>query len=1528
MLKRMKKAIALLLAIATLSGILMFQGAVQPASAYVQEAVPIYQDLEYSFKERAADLVARMTTAQKFNQMQSNYANAIATSADLPNGGLKAYGWWNECLHGVSRIMTASTAQPATQANATSFPIEFALGQSWDRELIYRVGEIIGQEARELAIDLDRMLTFYSPTVNLARDPRWGRTDEAWGEDPVHVAELASQFVNGLEGKRMDGSRIDPNGYLQAVATIKHYTANNSESNRLNGASYMTEKEAREYYTLVYRLINEKTQVSSVMSSYNRVHIKNSTYSVIDEMPGGINFYTLDTLLRQTFGFSGYVTGDCNSVTMATMGTNSNATGRADQTATSGNGHRWRVPTYTNYGFPTTTGQNTDMTNAQAAAWAIMVGAELECNSGYGGTAYTTASITSPAYVTPYGAHTIEAVDVALANLLEARFELGEFDDKVSYTGSAASPSANRVKWYDDARARLTSFGINMPAANGRVTSVLSGRPNRQAVNAEAAAKSLALLKNNPVDTNGNQPLLPMNIPSTGAFKVVIIGPATPTTTIFLGGYSKSGTNNQVTPVNGIRAAIQAVNPSATVVNYVTTSATLTAAAQADIDTADYVICLVGDTTSSANEASDRANFALDASTSFHANALIPNVYARNHKLITVILSFCTVDITGIDASTPALLYSSFLGDRGGTGIANVIVGNYNPTGRTNAIWYPVSSALTATTGSLNPIRSYKLAPLPDGPWASPNGTSPGTAFTFAGANRGRTYMHYNGTGNHAVRFPFGYGLSYTNFTYSDFVLTGDGVTGSGDNYSVTGDGDVTITFSVKNTGTKKGADVAQLYVKTPESLVNADKTFAIKRLKDFVLTDEIDPGDEKSYSLKASIRDIAFYNEASGKWELELSNGAYGFQVSRSSDEADVQHTFNVTVTSGFTPKPSVITFKPNTPADEANDIPQRLIYKAHDTILPKPTICMTDDVLYGYINKGFKNNPATAMPDRFEITYTSNRANVVSVAEDRKTLRAVGGGVATITGTALDTVTGESVSNEFVIYVDGEPLRDHDVSIKSFKANGETFGGIEVGVYEFDVNVPKGQAAVPAMTAGDVEASYGDDKVTVTVSMPSTTVPCDAVITVQSKEYTSMRQTYTVHFGHMTVSSLTSSITGSGWIGATNVRFSDGVTEFKLIFAIYDGPKLVKVGQFAQDAIPRHGSGSISGAALTENEITEFADGDITLKIFLWDQKYAPIIPAYVRSDPPKLNSISIDGVPIESFSSTVYNYSMSFPSASDQAPEVTVTAPGSLAVSIDQADGIPGVAVITVSKNAQPPVTYTVTFFDRSALVETTIWKLAKTITSGRNYVIVSGRAGGGAMTSTQVSVPVADGVTNGPRNGRAATPVTIKDGYIVAVNGVKLASGTAPASSLQWYVVVNTTAHANAGQATYPFAGQTLYNIRSGSSTGQFLYRDTSSSTRTAPLLLGSSIATAATGLFGIPVPDAETGITSASLYSYNDASNAYMFGLLGNSTGFVGEGTNFLASNTVDPLTAAQVRANAPIMFFEQVTEMLPPDFFG
>ena len=1189
---------------------------------------PIYMDYEnYSFEERAADLTSRLTLQQKLNQMISSYVVITPASEKIPTG-IKSYGWWNEALHGISRIHGYARSGPPTIANTTSYPNGFAMGQTWDPELQYRTATQISDEAREVVPDNDRMLSMYSPTINLARDPRWGRTDETFSEDPILTAAIGAQFVNGLEGKDQNGKQLDPNGYQKLVSTIKHYLANNSEVNRLNGSSNLTEQELREYYSMVYRLIIEKTDVSSVMSSYNRIQIKNPVYSVIQEMPGGINQYTLDTLLRQTFGFTGYVTGDCDSVNIAVAGSGTSRTnvdgspGAANQTTTSGNGHGWRVPTYTNIGYSATTGGSATITKSQADAWAIMAGAELECNTGYGaGTNSYEASGTAQAainsgYTTPFGKMTEAAVDLACAKLLEMRIKMGEFDDKTNYglAGAQQATSSGRVSWYDDARARLRTYGLTPQApltTNNNGNTYMNTTTNHQTSTAprlllarEAAAKSQVLLKND-IPAGGTKPLLPVNVPATGAFKVAIFGYQA--NTIVLGGYSsnRNGTyaaQKQTNPVNGIRALVTAKNPNATVDYFnMGNSATMTisAADQTTINgVADYDLCVVvaGDNLNEANEGADRTNLILRRN-----QALLPAaVMAVNPKTVVCLTAYSPLYLKSYDVDkTTSIFYSGFGGDSYGGGLADVIFGEVNPSARTSTIWAGSDASDTDAT-SFNNRRSYRLSPGYDGDWVSPLGTTAAnlTNTYNYGTSLGRTYMYYNGPV--ALAYPHGYGLSYTSFEYSNLKVSGATLV-DGLNYTADGNATVNVKFDVKNTGTYAGADVPQLYVKTPESLVEADRTYAIKRLKAFEKTKVLAPGETQTISLDVAIKDLMFFSNTAKKFALVRDKGAYEFQISRNSDDASRQLYANVTLSSDHVPELSTLTFKPNTAADVANDVPERLIFAAGDVINANPTVAMTNDVLYGYINKSVTLAPENAMPSNITVTYTSNRPAVVNTSGG--TIKALSSGVATITAKAVDSISGTSAEGHFIAYVGGD-VDAYDLSLATLTAGGTAVTGFVAGAStaSFDIN-----SATPLTIAATATDS---DNVTVTIAQ-ATAVPGQAKVTVTRKDYTDIKKEYVINFDTLAVENISGTVDSSGFTVSSQIRFGDGVTAYKLILAAYEGDKLVFIKLIDVPPIPKDTKGEV-GASIEPME-TGPNYTNYTYKAFLWSEGFVPFGPEF---------------------------------------------------------------------------------------------------------------------------------------------------------------------------------------------------------------------------------------------------------------------------------------------------------------------------
>ena len=249
-----------------------------------EEVRPIYLNTTYSFEERAADLVSRMTLEEK----QSLLGNTMPA---IPRLGINAYQVWGEALHGVAGFINPNVKE------ATSFPSSASLGSSWDPLLMQREACVISEEARGFNSKVISNLTYWSPVVEPVRDPRWGRTGESYGEDPFLISQIAGGFIRGLMGN-------DPT-YLKAVPTGKHYFANNSEFNRHTSSSNMDDRDMREFYLAPYKKLIEKDNLPSIMTCYNAVN----------GVPVTASKFLVDTIARRTYGLSGYVTSDCGGVT-------------------------------------------------------------------------------------------------------------------------------------------------------------------------------------------------------------------------------------------------------------------------------------------------------------------------------------------------------------------------------------------------------------------------------------------------------------------------------------------------------------------------------------------------------------------------------------------------------------------------------------------------------------------------------------------------------------------------------------------------------------------------------------------------------------------------------------------------------------------------------------------------------------------------------------------------------------------------------------------------------------------------------------------------------------------------------------------------------------------------------------------------------------------------------------------------------------------------------------------------------------
>ena len=243
----------------------------------------LFEDQSLPFEARAADLVGRLTLEEKFHQL-------VNTAAPIPRLGIRAWEWWNEASHGVL------SSGKQTVKEATSFPTCLAMSQTWNPALIEDAAAAISDEIRAQWNLNGKELDYWCPTVNMGRDPRWGRNDESFGEDPFLAGKLASAYVRGIQGN-------DPK-YLKAVSTPKHFAANNSEYNRCSGSSNMDEATLREYYLPVFERCVREGGAYSIMTSYNRVN----------GVPSSANRHLIRSILREEWGFKGYIVSDDGAV--------------------------------------------------------------------------------------------------------------------------------------------------------------------------------------------------------------------------------------------------------------------------------------------------------------------------------------------------------------------------------------------------------------------------------------------------------------------------------------------------------------------------------------------------------------------------------------------------------------------------------------------------------------------------------------------------------------------------------------------------------------------------------------------------------------------------------------------------------------------------------------------------------------------------------------------------------------------------------------------------------------------------------------------------------------------------------------------------------------------------------------------------------------------------------------------------------------------------------------------------------------
>ena len=803
-----------------------------------------FRNTSLSFDERVNDLVSRMTLQEKADQL-------LYTAPAIPRLGVPAYTWWNEALHGVARA-----------GYATVFPQSITIANSWDEALMLNVASAISDEARAKYHEFQRRgktgiyqgLTFWSPNINIFRDPRWGRGHETYGEDPYLTGRMGLEFVKGLQGD-------DPK-YLKVVATAKHFAVHSGpEPLRHVFNAKVSESDLRETYLPAFRTLVKDAGVASVMGAYNMFRDYPATANPI-----------LYGILRNEWGFKGYIVSDC-----------------------------WAVSDYWKY-------QNFSKDAAESSAAAVKAGTDLECGVDY----------KELMVAVKRGILTEADINVAVKRIFTARFKLGMFDpdaivpfaqtpffvncsdfnNTLSRLAEQKSivllknenntlPLKKEIKTIAVIGPNADNFESLIGNYNGipkNPVTILKGITNKLAPGTKiiyAEGSDLAdgihnltpipsryletadgkegafgeyfnnrEMKGSPaftrVDDNINfywENLSPrLNLPDDDfgvRWTTYLVPPVSGTYAI--GSWGSSGYDvfldgkRIITSMNEhsafhieVPAELQAGKKYKIEVLYKNFAGDadmkllwapprpdLISQAVSASKEADAVILVLGLSQRLEGEemaikidgfsGGDRTNLNLPAA----QEKLLDAVAATGKPVIVVLTSGGALAINKAQDKAAAIILAGYGGQQGGNAVADVLFGDYNPAGRLPVTYYKSIDQIPA-------FENYDM--------------------------KGKTYRFFT----QEPLYPFGYGLSYTSFTYSNLQIPVKAVAGT----------DITVTATVTNSGKYAGDEVVQLYI-TDEK---ASTPRPIRQLEGFQRI-SLKPGESKVVQFVLKSRQLSIIN-------------------------------------------------------------------------------------------------------------------------------------------------------------------------------------------------------------------------------------------------------------------------------------------------------------------------------------------------------------------------------------------------------------------------------------------------------------------------------------------------------------------------------------------------------------------------------------------------------------------------------------------------------------------------------------------
>lgn len=788
------------------------------------------------FEERVDLLVSQMTLQEKIDQV-------VYTASAIERLQVPEYNWWNECLHGVARA-----------GYATVFPQSITIAASWDKDLMFRVANAISDEARAKHHEFVRRdkrgiyqgLTFWSPNINIFRDPRWGRGHETYGEDPYLTGIMGAEFVKGLQGN-------DPK-YLKLVATAKHYAVHSGpEPLRHEFNAKVSERDLHETYLPAFRTLIKDAGAYSVMGAYNQ--FRDFPCCASPE---------LYSILRDDWGFNGYIVSDC-----------------------------WAIRDFFEY-------QNFSKDAAEASAAAVKAGTDLNCGNSY---PHLNKAVER-------GLITEEEIDVAVKRLFLARFKLGMFDseNEVAYaqipfsvntskehgelsleaarksivllknendvlplskdikTLAVIGPNAdnweslvgnyngiakNPITVYKGLKSKLKNTEVlyaegshlaegvsNLNAIPGEYLQTESGKSGVTGEyfnNAKLEGKPAFTRIDKDIDFywESDAPSPELNNddfsvrwtgyivpPVSGSYNIGCWG--MPTLDVYLEDEKMLSHNTEHHAFHHEKAVeLEAGKRYKFVYEYknwygdgdaklmwTMPNENMQDEAVEVAKKADAVVLVLGlsqrlegeemPITVDGFEGGDRTHLKLPKT----QRELMQAIEKTGKPVILVLLNGSALAINWAEEKLDAIISAGYPGQEGGVAVADVLFGDYNPSGRLPVTYYKSVEQLPA-------FENYDM--------------------------ENRTYKYFNDE----PLYPFGYGLSYTSFNYSDLKVASEAKVGD----------KVALQVTLTNTGNKDGEEVVQLYVKDmvastprPKYQLEGFERVAIKAGESKTLTMELYP--------------------------------------------------------------------------------------------------------------------------------------------------------------------------------------------------------------------------------------------------------------------------------------------------------------------------------------------------------------------------------------------------------------------------------------------------------------------------------------------------------------------------------------------------------------------------------------------------------------------------------------------------------------------------------------------------------------